>query len=466
MAVKKITKRWLSGNFSVVLILIAVLVLTVSLGIRTFYYNSTRQYLLSRADAVDTLLTGYAADSSVDFSSRLRKLVEDFEYKEKVELMAIGGDGQVYITSSGFQPDAQTEMPDYQNALTSSDGIGEYTGMMGGERVMALTSMSKLIGEDLSAMRYVVSLTRVDAQIFSIVVLAALLGVVILLIVLFSSSYFISSIINPISEVSSTAKQIAQGDFGVRLEVKNDDEIGELCTAINNMAEELSNAEKIKNDFISSVSHELRTPLTAIRGWGETLASAEDPDPATMRKGMKVIMDETERLSSMVEDLLDFSRMQSGRLVLEMQRLDAIAELSDAVLIFTKRAALEQKNLLYHEPELPAPVLADRNRLRQVFVNIIDNALKYSDANDSVTIRAEIGTDTLRIVVEDTGCGISNEDLPKIKNRFYKGHTNRRGSGIGLAVADEIVAMHGGTLKIDSVKNVGTTVTLTFPLAP
>ena len=227
----------------------------------------------------------------------------------------------------------------------------------------------------------------------------------------------------------------------------------------------MSNSEKIKNDFISSVSHELRTPLTAIRGWGETLVGGgPDLDRDTFQKGMHVIMDETERLSSMVEELLDFSRMQSGRLVIEKERLDAVAELSDAVLIFTERAKKENKALVYDEPEFFAPVLGDHNRLRQVFVNILDNALKYSDSGDTVTVLPRLAGECFIVVVSDTGCGIFEEDLPMVKDRFYKGHTTRRGSGIGLAVADEIIKKHGGTLELDSVKDQGTSVKITLPL--
>jgi signal transduction histidine kinase len=466
MAVKKITKRWLINNFSVVLIIVAAMVVAIAISIRSYYYNGARQFLLSRSDSVSTLLESYSKDSSADFSVQLRRLVEDYEYKAQSELMAIDGNKNVIITSSGFEPGSALEMPDYDIAYSSQNGIGEYVGYIGSEKVMAITVMSRIISDDLSAMRFVVSLTRIDQQIWTLIAFACLLGLAIILFVLYSSSYFINSIIIPIGEVGQTARQIAQGDLEVRLEVEKDDEIGELCASINNMAEELSNSEKIKNDFISSVSHELRTPLTAIRGWGETLMQGgAELDQDSFQKGMHVIMDETERLSSMVEELLDFSRMQSGRLVLEKERLDAVAELSDAVLIFTERAKKENKELIYQEPEFFAPVIGDRNRLRQVFVNILDNALKYSDSGDTVTVLAWLTDSEFIVTVSDTGCGISQEDLPMVKTRFYKGHTTRRGSGIGLAVADEIIRMHGGTLNLDSQKDVGTSVRIALPLA-
>ena len=461
---KKITKRWLINSFGVVLVIVAVMVVATSVSVHSYYYNGARQFLLSRSDAVATLLENYSRDSSVDFSVQLRRLVEDYEYKDKAELMAISGDKKVLITSSGFELEEDQEMPDYDQAYSSQTGVGEFVGYVGNEKVMAVTVMSRIISDDLSAMRYVVSLTRIDQQIVTTILFICLLGLAIILFVLYSSLYFINSIIIPIGEVGQTAKQIAQGDLGVRILVEKDDEIGELCASINNMAEELSNAEKVKNDFISSVSHELRTPLTAIRGWGETLLDSGEPDRDTFRKGMRVIMEETERLSSMVEELLDFSRMQSGRLVMEKERLDAVAELSDAVLIFTERARQENKALEYQEPEFFAPVLGDHNRLRQVFINILDNALKYSDSGDAITVLPQLAEGAFLVTVSDTGCGISEEDLPMVKTRFYKGHTTRRGSGIGLAVADEIIRMHGGTLTLDSVKDKGTTVSITLPL--
>ena len=461
---KKITWRWLVNSFGVVLLIVVVMVIAIAVSVHSYYYNGARQFLLSRSDSVATLLENYSKDSSADFSLQLRRVVEDYEYKDRSELMAIDGDKNVIITSSGFEPGDALEMPDYDRAYSSQTGVGEFVGYAeSGEKVMAVTVMSRIISDDLSAMRYVVSLTRIDRQIGTLVLFACLLGAAILLFVLYSSIYFINSIVIPIGEVGQTAKQIAQGDFGVRLDVEKDDEIGELCASINNMAEELSNSEKVKNDFISSVSHELRTPLTAIRGWGETLMGGE-PDPETFRKGMHVIMDETERLSSMVEELLDFSRMQSGRLILQEERLDAVAELSDAVLIFTERARQENKALDYEEPEFFAPMVGDRNRLRQVFVNILDNALKYSDSGDTITVLPRLEGGRFVVTVSDTGCGISQEDLPMVKTRFYKGHTTRRGSGIGLAVADEIIKNHGGALELDSVKDQGTSVRVTLPL--
>ena len=281
---------------------------------------------------------------------------------------------------------------------------------------------------------------------------------------LISGLFFVKSIVRPVRAASKTARRIASGDFKTRIERVSNDELGELCQSINFMADELENTEKMKNEFISSVSHELRTPLTAIKGWAETLLDTDNYDAATLKKGMRVISAETERLSGMVEELLDFSRIQNGRFSLVFQKMDLLAELGEAVLMYTEKARREDIQIIYNEPEMLPIIYGDKNRLRQVFINVIDNAIKYSDPGDTVKIDAFRQGDNIVITVADTGCGISPEDLPKIKTKFFKANQTRRGSGIGLAVASEIIQMHNGAIDIESTLNVGTTVLIHLPI--
>lgn len=255
-----------------------------------------------------------------------------------------------------------------------------------------------------------------------------------------------------------------------KIEYKYDDEIGDLCDAISDMALDLQTADQMKNDFISRVSHELRTPLTAIKGWAETMQLSERGklDRKTFDRGMGVIISESSRLTSIVEELLDFSRIQSGRMKLIKEKLDILAEFDDAVYFLKERAVTEGKHLLYDEPEVVYPaVYGDKNRLKQVFLNVLDNALKYTPKGGVVAaqvIYSKDEPDIIKIVITDTGCGISAEDLPKVKEKFYKANQTVGGSGIGLAVADEIMNLHNGSLDIESGEGVGTTVTLTFPV--
>lgn len=465
MAVKRITKRWLYNSFLVILLLLSAVIIASAVFIRGYFYNNALQIMRSNATVNDTLLVNYAEDSSVDFDSALRSVVEGFDMKDKMELMAIDATGQVILTSSGFSPSSDLSMPDFEEALSSSTRDGVWEGSINNEPIIAYSlCVSTSADSELTALRYVVSLSEINAQIILYIAMVAVVCMIIIFFVVISNSYFISSVVNPVDQVGKTAQRIAHGDFSVRLQKRYDDEVGELCDVINYMAEELQENEKMKNDFISSVSHELRTPLTAIRGWAETLKDG-DADQETMQKGMGVILKESDRLSSMVEELLDFSRIQSGRMQLNLSKLDLIAELSDAVLMFVERAKREQIELVYDEPMDIIPINADPNRLRQVFINIIDNAIKYSDSGDSVTVAASLLEDRAVVTIADTGCGIKSTDLPKIKEKFYKANSTRRGSGIGLAVADEIISLHGGNLSIGSVEGSGTTVTISLPLA-
>lgn len=442
MAVKKITKRWLFNNLGVILVILIALEIGFAFGIRAFYYNNVQAAIMTQANIVVSQLNAYAEDSSAVFSEQVRSLVENFQERNRMELMTVDIDKKVTFTSSGFEPGSNIQMPDFDDAMKAADGVGRFTGVINGEKIMAITRASPVVDQQIAAVRFAVSLDLVDQQIILFILILTLVCVAIIFFVIFSGSYFINSIVNPVGEVGVTARKIAHGDFNARLAKRNDDEIGELCDTINYMAEELSQSERMKNDFISSVSHELRTPLTAIKGWAETIADmGGEVDPEMLSKGMRVITGETERLAGMVEELLDFSRIQSGRMKLVKDKMDLIAELSEAVLMFEERAKHEEKRLIYEEPDLVAPIEGDRNRLRQVFVNIIDNALKYSDRGDTVTIKADMRDGDIRITVADTGCGIREQDLPKVKEKFFKANSTRRGSGIGLAVADEIVAM-------------------------
>lgn len=468
MAIKRITRRWMLNSFGVIVVIVLVIVVASSIGISNYYYGLVQQALASRANIVTTSLRQYYEDQTVhDSDAQARRYIASYaQIDDSVELMIIDNSGEITLTSSGFMPDDTASLPDYVKASISADKTGMQVVDLNSQRVMALTLMMPTAssGQQLSAVRILTGLEHVDRQITFIITMIALLGILVLAMVLFSSSYFISSIVNPIGEVGATARKIAQGDLSARLEKKTDDEIGELCDIINYMAGELQTAEKIKNDFISSVSHELRTPLTAIQGWAETLQLDSGEDKNMLQKGMQVIISETGRLSQMVEELLDFSRMQSGRLRLVRGKIDIVAELSEAVLMYQQRANREGIGLDYEETDLIVPVYGDKNKLRQVFVNIIDNAIKYSNEGGNVTVSLVLAGEKVVIEVRDTGIGIREEELPSVKQKFYKANSTRRGSGIGLAVADEIVMRHEGTLEISSRFGYGTTVILTLPV--
>ena len=457
---RSITTHWLLNGVGVIIAVLIIIEILLIVSIRSYYYSSVRQYLSSKMNVITGSILN-EKDQTLNYNSEIRSLVAGYDDKDKIELMAIDRTGEVDITSSGFKP-VEKSFADYESAKTSSNGTGyEVYRTSTGEKVLAFTSVFSVKGCEYEALRMIVSLSEIDRKVLSFAVIITLIGVLIILIVFFSGMFFIKGIVHPVIEIGDVARQYAKGDFSKRLEKQTNDELGELCDSINYMADELSNTEQMKNEFISSVSHELRTPLTAIKGWSETMMSIDDRE--TFIKGMRVITSETERLSQMVEELLDFSRIQDGRLYLQKSKMDILAELGETVLIYQQRAKALGITLNYYEPEMLPFIYGDRNRLRQVFINIVDNAIKYSDKGDTVSVEAYQQDDMIVISVSDTGIGISKEDLPKVKQKFFKSNQTRRGSGIGLAVADEIVQMHGGRLDIRSEENVGTTVIMELP---
>ena len=470
---KGITKRWLINNLSVIIAIVLLLVVSLIFAVSYVFNTSANQVISSACHELSSVFPEYKTETSNSFISTSRNYVENFAYKEKMEIMVINSNGRVMMTSTGFNPDESQAMPDFEEALTSADGLGNWTGHLDSrENVIAQTHIiTNKDGTCVGAVRYVSSLESINQNILTISIIIALAGLLIITLVVISGSYFIRSIVTPVRELSNMAKNIAQGNFSVTVDKKYDDEIGELCDAVKEMSADLEAADQMKNDFISRVSHELRTPLTAIKGWAETMQlNAEGKiDRRTFEKGMGVIVKESARLTSIVEELLDFSRLQSGRMVLMNEKLDILAELDETVYMLKERALSEGKHLLYDEPEVVyPPVYGDRNRLKQVFLNVIDNALKYTPQSGVVAIQViydvDKDPDTIKVIVTDTGCGIAAEDLPKVKDKFYKANQKVNGSGIGLAVADEIMTLHSGSLTIESSEGVGTTVTISFPI--
>ncbi|MDE6102229.1 MAG: HAMP domain-containing histidine kinase, partial [Ruminococcus sp.] len=311
MAKKSITRRWILNNLGVVILVMIVFDLIFIYAIQSYFYSSAKQYLVSKINAVTSVLSIHSQDSAANFSAEMRNMLETFNEKDKIELMAINSKGRVVLTSSGFSPDENTLMPDYEQAMDS--GEGSYIGKLpGGEKILAVSVPISSFNSEYSSVRMVTSLTDIDNTIKSSAIVVTAVCFAIILIIIITGLYFASSIVKPIRQISGIARKFAIGDFSVRISNNRNDEIGDLCMAINHMANELSNAEAMKNEFISSVSHELRTPLTAIKGWAETLMIDSESNPDTVRKGGGGIVNEAERLSQMVEELLDFSRMQSG----------------------------------------------------------------------------------------------------------------------------------------------------------
>ena len=467
MDIKGIRKRWLVNVLAITIAAFLFVMVGFSLIIRSYFYSGIKQMVLSKAGEISNVYAKVDDDFGKNFETIAKNYVEEFSQKDLMEVMIFNENNEVIISSSGFLPNYSDITPDYEMARNSEEEIGFWEGKsVFGESTMAAT---KCIydgkGNYVGAVRCVVSLEKANKKIATGITILLFISLFCVVFMVISGAYFIKSITDPINEICSKAKLIAQGDFLVKISKKYDDEIGELCDTVNYMAEELDNSEKIKNEFISSVSHELRTPLTAIKGWAETMQICDvESDLSTIKKGLNTIVKEAARLSWIVDELLDFSSIKEKRINLIKEKIDILAELGEAVYMFKDRAQNEKKSLMYNEPKILPPILGDKNRIRQVFINIIDNALKYTSEGGGVSVTAGVSGDMVYVSVTDNGCGIPAEHLPNVTKKFYKANYLKRGSGIGLAVVDEIVTLHGGNLDIISEEDFGTTVTVSFPI--
>ena len=461
-----ITRRWIINIFCVILIFLMGFMVVFSIVVYNFYYSSTKQYLTSTAKMTQQSFKFYADTQNSEFFSSARALAESFTEKDTMEMQILDLDGNIIFSTSGFVPKEAVQTPDFAKIRWSGvPSVGSYTGknQQTNEHVMAVSAtLSDYSGNVKGIVRFVISLNDVDRYIFFLIALTAVLCVIVLALVLLSGGYFINSIVRPVGVILDAAQRIAKGDLSVRLEKTHKDEIGVLADSINFMAQELSQTEKMQTEFISSISHELRTPLTAITGWSETMQACDD-DKETMSRGLEVINNEATRLSQMVEELLDFSRVEAGRFAVDLEKTDIGQVIMESVFTMKERARLENIILEYTAgAELPY-IMGDFYRLKQVLINVLDNSIKHSHKEGVVNLHTDYDGENIEITITDSGVGIPQEYLGRVKEKFFKGPSSKRGSGLGLAIGEEIIKLHGGTLEIESVQNEGTTVVIKIP---
>ncbi len=463
-------RRWILNSLGVS-ILVAVTGLTAFAGVVNNYFTSSMETSLeAQASSYAAFISKNYADSYSTFHQNILTLTYDFQEYDKFELQVISAGGNLLSSTNRINTASQIagiqiNTPDVKAAQsgTTSRWIGDDP--ITGERVLSVSAPFTLQATQSigGAIRCVTSMERVRWRVIQYIGIGAIVCLAFILFIVSINLLFLRGILGPVREINSISKRIAEGGYGVRIEKTYRDEMGELVDNINHMSVEIGAAERMKNDFISSVSHELRTPLTAINGWGETLLNADMNDTGEMRKGLRIMLKETSRLSGMVEELLDFTRIENGRMRLDIGPIDIASELEEIIYLHMDALKRDGIVLTYTQPDETPGINGDRARLKQVFVNILDNAAKHGGSGKRIDAALTVERDWVVITVRDYGPGIPESELPHVKYKFYKGSSSVRGSGIGLSVSDEIMRLHGGELIIESIEGEGTTVTLRLP---
>jgi len=466
LRLRGLRKRWIVNTILPVLVLLMLLVTLVSVGVSTYYYSSMENVLMKQAEAMSSAFNDYFMNSYSEYNQMATQAVDTYEDKSRIELQFIGSTGRIQMSTSGLTAGSSPGTSDITRAITNQ----EITPFQGrdpetGEKIMAVSAPLLFNGRVAGVMRLVTSMKLVDRQIVLVVFIILAVGGICMALVLISSLLFINNVVEPVAVVSEAAKRISAGSYGFQIENKYTDELGELVDNINDMSLKIGQNEKMKSEFISSVSHELRTPLTAINGWGETILEDTTDDPAQMRRGIRIILNEARRLSTMVEELLEFSKMEDGRFTLRMEQVDLQAEFEDAIFTYGELFRQEGIKLNYEcgDEDLP-PIPGDSERLKQVFCNVLDNAAKHGGSGKRIDTSISREGEFEVVRVRDYGPGIPEAELPFIKQKFYKGSSKARGSGIGLAVCDEIVGLHNGIFTIGNADGGGAVVTICLPV--
>ena len=458
--------RWLTNTIIIFCILGLICVAAVTGTFAAYYYSNMRSDMYNRAWQTTEFFSDYIGQNYDDYYQSCVTYAKTFEMRNSLELQFINAEGLLVASSFGDWAEKSPTTSDIGEAIRLHT-IRSFTGINPdtGERIIAISApMIYSNGEVVGVLRYVTSTRLLDRQILMIGVFALGVFAVVLGVLLLTSGYFIRSILLPVEEISQKAKKIANGSYGVQIQTKYNDEIASLAETINEMSIKINQNEKMQADFISSLSHELRTPLTAINGWSETLLSGDDLDAET-RRGVKIISKEAKRLTEMVVDLLDFTRLQDNRLTLHMEQTDIRGEFEDTVYMYSTRLSQEAILLEYVDDDQDIPeIICDGERMRQVFLNILDNAVKHGGEGKHIKASMYLEDEQVVVRIRDFGPGIPEEELPMVKKKFYKGSSKVRGTGIGLAVCDDIVRMHGGTLTLENAPGGGTLVTIRLPI--
>ena len=464
---KSIRARWIGNTISTFCVLgfLCVLLITGTFG--AYYYSSMRSDLFAKAMQTSQFFANYIGQNYDDYYQSCVTYSQNFDMSNRLELQFINADGLLVASSYGHLAGRSPATSEIEDAMTSRS-IKTFTGRdpLTGEQIIAVSGpMIYSNGEVVGVLRYVTSTRLVNRQILLIGLISLAAFGVLLAVLLLTSGYFIRSILLPVDEITEKAKKIANVSYGVQIQKKYNDEIGVLADTINEMSVKINQNEKMQTDFISSLSHELRTPLTAINGWSETLLDSDDLDQET-RRGVKIISREAKRLTEMVVDLLDFTKLQDERLKLNVELADIRSEFEDTVFMYGSRLAQDGIVLEYLDNEQDIPMIpCDHARLRQVFLNILNNAAKHGGDGKRIDASMTYENEDVVVRIRDYGHGIPADELPLVKNKFYKGSSKVRGTGIGLAISDEIVQMHGGTLELSNAHGGGTLVTIRLPSA-
>jgi signal transduction histidine kinase len=460
---KKSIKTRLVKNFMLVIIIsVVILEIVLTNSIKDYYYKNVENILSSQVEYSTDFYSRYF--TSFDLQDIVIDDIDLFLSYTDAQVQVLSLEGELLMDSLGVNHDEPINTSDVLKAKNLEKGVWVGNVEYSNSSVMAVSVPLINNQEAIGIVRFISSLEETNTIIRNISFLLMGIGIIVIVISGLLSIFLANSIVKPLLEVTKVAEKMADGQLKVRSHIELEDEIGRLSNTLNYMAEELLKKEQIKNDFISSISHELRTPLTSIKGWAITIKPEENKDNELLIDGLEIIENESDRLADMVENLLDFSRFISGRIGLEKDIFNIRETLEMIYKQYMPRAKENQIEFKLNISDDINILLGDENRIKQILINLLDNALRFTDKDGEVILSSYIKDEFLVLEIKDNGMGIPEEDLPNVVEKFYKGKNSKSNSGIGLSICKEIVDLHEGKLIIESEENIGTLIKVLLPI--
>ncbi len=442
----------------IIILTLSLVMLGFAFGITEYYYSGIANTFETHAQGVSPVWQGEFDFTKSKVIAYSDKIIENYKYKD-AQLDLLDRNGKLIQSSSGFYEDISysidSTIMDFKN-IHRVETIENTE-----ENIMAVYSPLLYKGQVVGVLRYSSSLTKVNQIIRSFIGYGLALCFVASVIAFMVSYHLGNSFVRPVKDIIRFTQNMAEGQFKIRIEEEYPYELGELAKHLNYMGDEIVKTDQLKNDFISSISHELRTPLTGIKGWVETMKEPGSLTEEELQFGMTMIDHETERFIRLVENLLDFSRYQSDRMNLYVTSVSLEELINEVTFQLQKKA--EEKELRIITETSPATIKADEYKIKQVILNVLDNAIKFSHTGEDIYINLITQKESVEIHIQDQGIGIENEYLIHTMETFYKIDPKSVGAGLGLAISKKIVDMHKGTLRIVSKYGEGTTVIITLP---
>jgi len=444
-------------------------------SVRTFYlyqFYDQMQNVFSTTEIANDLRNAANEDNAVDLMANIIKA-----YYGQLGIDSgtrnyyiLSGDTGTYLTGSSKPANGVTITANITTAISGHEGY------LSDRNADYMDVALPISGNNGDYIIYIIdnkaTVQELSTELFNIIIESLLIGLVISIVLCLLLA---KTMVTPLQELTKASKSVASGDFNHRVSNYSHDEIGVLTRSFNDMAgqlettlDDLKASEQTRREFVANVSHELRTPITSISGYAETIMDDPDMPPEVREKFLNVIVNESNRMTNIVQDLLTLSKFDAGSIEFTYEDFDFKKSLWDVYNATVVEARKHSHDFtLKFKSEIPT-VHGDRARIEQIVINMVTNAIKYTKDGGTIRITAGEKKGMVWCTVKDNGIGIPKQDINKVFDRFYRVDKARSresgGTGLGLSIAREIAIRHGGDMSIQSDLGQGTAITVTLPV--